>query len=62
MPIIRHDDISDDVILMIAEKAADKALEKVYAEVGKSILKKAAWIVGAVVLAIFGFLKAKGLV
>lgn len=62
MSIIHHDDIPDDVISKIAEKAADKALEKVYAEVGKSILKKAAWIVGAVVLAIFGLLKAKGVV
>ena len=36
----------------IAEKAADRALEKVYAEVGKNVTKKFLWIVGAAAIAL----------
>jgi hypothetical protein len=41
----------------IAEKAAERALEKVYSQVGRSIVTKVLWIVGAVGL---GFAAAKG--
>lgn len=34
----------------IAERAAKKALESVYADVGRSVLKKAAWLTGLVVI------------
>lgn len=34
----------------IATRAAKKALESVYAEVGKSVLKKLAWLAGVAVL------------
>lgn len=34
----------------IAERAAKKALQSVYAEVGKSVLRKAAWLTGLVVI------------
>lgn len=34
----------------IAERAAKKALEGVYADVGRSVLKKLAWLAGVVVL------------
>jgi len=44
----------------IAEKAAERALEKVYTEVGKSVLTKAAWIVGVVVLGLFMWLASSG--
>jgi|TARA_R110000765_G_scaffold302943_1_gene397116 hypothetical protein len=42
--------LTTDDIEIIAERAADKALEKVYAEVGKSLVKKIFWAVGLVVL------------
>tara|TARA_R110000851_G_scaffold180248_1_gene327431 strand:+ start:160 stop:339 length:180 start_codon:yes stop_codon:yes gene_type:complete len=42
--------LTTDDIEVIAERAADKALEKVYAEVGKSLVKKIFWAVGLVVL------------
>jgi hypothetical protein len=41
----------------IAERAADRALEKVYSDVGKSLVTKALWIIGAIAL---GFATAKG--
>jgi hypothetical protein len=41
----------------IAEKAAERALEKVYSQVGKSVVTKALWIIGALGL---GFAAAKG--
>lgn len=34
----------------IATRAAKKALESVYADVGRSVLKKAAWLAGVVVI------------
>lgn len=42
--------LSDAQIELIAEKAAEKALQKVYAEVGQSVLRKLAWLVGIVVV------------
>lgn len=42
--------LSEEEIEHIADKAADRALEKVYTEVGKSVLKKLAWIVGVVIV------------
>lgn len=42
--------LSDEQINSIAEKAAARALEKVYAEVGKSVLRKLAWFVGLLVV------------
>jgi hypothetical protein len=44
----------------IAEKAAERALEKVYTEVGKSVLKKAAWLAGVVVIGFFMWLAGNG--
>jgi hypothetical protein len=39
--------LSDEQMDMIAERAAEHALAKVYEEVGKSIVKKLFWVVGA---------------
>lgn len=44
----------------IATKAAHKALDLVYAEVGKSVLKRLAWIAGILVLSLLMFLAGKG--
>lgn len=42
--------LTDAEIDAIAERAAKKALQSVYAEVGQSVLKKAAWLAGLVVI------------
>ena len=42
--------LTDSQIEAIAERAAEVALNKVYAEVGKSVLKKLAWLTGAAVI------------
>lgn len=44
----------------IADKAAEKALQKIYAEVGQSVLKRAAWIAGVLILSLLMFLAGKG--
>lgn len=44
----------------IAERAAEKALEHVYAQVGKSVLKKLAWLTGLVVVSLLIWLGGKG--
>lgn len=35
----------------IAERAAEKALAKVYSQVGRGVLNKAAWLIGALIVA-----------
>lgn len=42
--------LTDSEIDAIAERAAKKALQSVYAEVGQSVLRKLAWLAGAAVL------------
>lgn len=44
--------LTTDDIDMIADKAARKALNLVYAEVGKSLLTKLFWLTGVVVVAL----------
>jgi hypothetical protein len=52
--------LTEEQIDAIAERAAQKALQIVYAEVGKSVLKKAAWLAGAVVIGLAMWLAGKG--
>lgn len=52
--------LTDEQIDDIADRAAKRALEMVYAEVGRSVLKKAAWLVGVVVVGLFIWLAGKG--
>ena len=42
--------LTDAQIEAIAERAAEVALNKVYTEVGKSVLKRLAWLTGAAVI------------
>jgi hypothetical protein len=42
--------LTDEQIEAIAERAAEVALNKVYTEVGKTVLKKLAWLTGAAVI------------
>lgn len=64
----RHDcPLTDEqYIEEIAEKAAEKAIEKltshVYQEVGKSVVGKLFYIVGACALGIWLWLKSKGVI
>lgn len=48
--------LTDEQIEAIAERAAEVALNKVYTEVGKSVLKKLAWLTGAAVIGLFMWL------
>jgi hypothetical protein len=56
--------LTDEQIDRIAEKAADKAVAKltdqVYREVGKGVVQKLFYIVGALVVAAFLWAKANG--
>lgn len=45
---------------VIADLAAKKALQQVYAEVGRGVLKKAAWVVGVGILALLAWLGGSG--
>jgi hypothetical protein len=44
----------------IAERAAERAIEKVYTEIGKSIVSKVFYFVGALTLAVGAWLSGKG--
>lgn len=48
--------LTDEQIEAIAERAAEVALNKVYTEVGKTVLKKLAWLTGVAVLGLFMWL------
>ena len=52
--------LSDDQIEKIAERAAEVAFKKNYEEVGKSVVKKIFWIVGAGSLFILMWLGSNG--
>lgn len=58
--------LSEAVIEEIAEKAADKAVEKmthlIYQEVGKNVISRFFYIIGALSVAAYLWLKAKGVV
>lgn len=58
--------LTDKQIDKIAERAADRAVAKitdqVYREVGKGVLSKFVWIVGALATAAFLWAYSKGLI
>lgn len=60
----RHPVISEELIEEIAEKAANKALEKMetnlYQAVGKTFINKVVQFIGAIVIALGVFLYQKG--
>lgn len=53
-------DLTDEQMDDIAERAARKAIDMVYMEVGKSVLRKVAWITGVVVISLMLYLAGKG--
>jgi len=50
--------LSAEQIDLIAEAAAQRALEKVYQEVGKSAVRLILWVIGSGVLALLTYLGA----
>ena len=52
--------LTEEQIEAIAERAANKALEKVYAQIGKSVIHKFLWLVVAASLAILAYFKGVG--
>ncbi len=55
-PERRSSTLTDEQIEHIAGIAARKALDQVYAEVGKGVLKKVAWVVGAATIGLLMWL------
>lgn len=51
--------LTDVQIDAIAEKAARKALQIVYAEVGRNVLRKLAWLTGVVIIGLAMWLAGK---
>lgn len=60
MPTEKEIQLTDAQIEAIAEKAAEVALNKVYTEVGKNVLKKLAWLTGVAVLGLAMWLSSHG--
>jgi hypothetical protein len=52
--------LTEEDIDRIANKAAEKAIEKVYTEIGKNVVSKVFYFVGAVALALGAWLSGKG--
>lgn len=52
--------LSDEQIAIIAEKAAEVALKRVYTNIGKSVVSKFLWICGAAALAIVAWMNGAG--
>jgi hypothetical protein len=52
--------LTPEQLEQIAERAAEKALERVYTEIGKSVVNKILWVLGAAGLALFAYLKGAG--
>lgn len=53
--------ISEADFERIAELAAQKALDKVYLEVGRGVLRRLAWVVGISVVALLMWMGGKGI-
>ena len=52
--------LTEEQLEAIAERAADRALEKVYASIGKSVIHKILWVLGAAALAAAAWMKGSG--
>lgn len=56
----RASPLTDEQLDAIAERAAEKALAKVYEEVGRSTVRLVLWVLGAAVVALLAWLGATG--
>ena len=52
--------LSQEELDLVAEKAAELVLNKIYAEVGKSVVKKLMWLVGVGFMALNAYLIGSG--
>lgn len=52
--------LTEEQIELIAERAATKALERVYAQIGRSVITKILWVFGAGALALAAWFKGAG--
>lgn len=52
--------LTDAQIEAIAERAAEVALNRVYADVGKNVLKRMAWLTGVAVIGLALWLAGNG--
>lgn len=59
-PERRADTLTDEQINVIAERAAEKAIAKVYEQIGRSVVKKALFVIGAAVVAVLAWLAGTG--
>lgn len=53
--------LTEAEIEVIAERAAEKAIQKVYSDIGKSVAQKIFWFVGVAVIAGLAVLAGKDL-
>lgn len=53
-------ELTHEQINEIAEMAAEKALEKVYTSIGKSVVSRFLWVVGGLALALSAWLAGNG--
>ena len=56
----RMETISEDDIEKIADRAVEKAMERLYLEVGKGILQKFIWLVGVGTVAMDMWIQGRG--
>lgn len=54
-----NDKLTEAEIEHIAERAADKAIEKVYSQIGKSVAQKIIWMIGVATVGVFMFISGK---
>ena len=52
--------LSEEQIEKIAERAATVALERVYTQIGKSVVSKVLWVFGAAAIALVAWLGGSG--
>ena len=52
--------LTDEQIEEIAERAAEVALERVYTQIGKSVVSKFLWLIGAATLAMVAWMNGAG--
>ena len=57
--------VDDAQINLIAERAADRAVEKItsqiYREIGRTVLQKLIWVVGAVAIGAYMYMQSQGM-
>ena len=53
------DKLTEAEIEHIAERAAEKAIQKVYSEIGKSVAQKIFWVLGVAAVGLFMFVSGK---